>query len=275
MLYSPTNASYDAAAHTGSIAVTCGTGCGWWAASNASWITITSGSTGSGSGTVNYSVAANTSTSSRTGTLAAGGQTFTLTQQGQACTYAISPTNASYDAAAQAGKVTVTTSPGCTWTATSTASWIALAPDSGGTGNGTVSYSVGPNSTTQSHTDRLTIANQTFTVTQGGQALPVISVSPSSLNFDAIHRRTLAIKTVTVSNAGGAKLTISSAAPSGTNANQFSRTTNCGTVAPNGSCSIQVTFSPTSSGKKSANLKIYSNDPSTPALGVSLTGSGR
>ena len=53
--------------------------CSWTAASNDSWITITSGSSGSGNGTVGYSVAANNGFS-RTGTITIGGQTFIITQ---------------------------------------------------------------------------------------------------------------------------------------------------------------------------------------------------
>lgn len=54
----------------------------WTAASNASWITITGGSSGSGAGpaTVSYSVAANTTGSQRSGTLTVAGRTFTVTQ---------------------------------------------------------------------------------------------------------------------------------------------------------------------------------------------------
>ena len=47
-----------------------------------SWITITSGSTGSGNGTSGYSVAAHTGRSSRTGSLTIAGKTFTVTQSG-------------------------------------------------------------------------------------------------------------------------------------------------------------------------------------------------
>jgi formylglycine-generating enzyme required for sulfatase activity len=54
--------------------------CSWTAASNASWITITSGSSLTGSGTVTYSVAANTTGSSRTGTITVAGSTITVTQ---------------------------------------------------------------------------------------------------------------------------------------------------------------------------------------------------
>jgi hypothetical protein len=47
-----------------------------------SFITITSGSTGSGTGTVAYTVAPNTSTTSRSGTMTIGTQTFTVAQAG-------------------------------------------------------------------------------------------------------------------------------------------------------------------------------------------------
>lgn len=60
--------------------------CSWTAVSNNSWITITSGSSGSSAGTVSYSVAANGGPA-RTGTIAIGGQTFTITQQASANTY--------------------------------------------------------------------------------------------------------------------------------------------------------------------------------------------
>ena len=65
----------------GSVLVTAGTGCAWTATSNASWITITSGSSGSGNGTVNYSVAAYTGKpKKRNGTITIAGQTFSVRQ---------------------------------------------------------------------------------------------------------------------------------------------------------------------------------------------------
>ncbi|MCY7345346.1 MAG: S8 family serine peptidase [Pyrinomonadaceae bacterium] len=47
-----------------------------------SWISITSGATGSGNGTINYTVAANTGTTQRTGTITVNGQTHTVAQSG-------------------------------------------------------------------------------------------------------------------------------------------------------------------------------------------------
>ncbi len=76
----PTQQSFDSAGETGSIGVTAGSGCAWTTQSNASWLTITAGAIGSGSGTTVYSVAANSSTLARTGTITVAGQIFTVTQ---------------------------------------------------------------------------------------------------------------------------------------------------------------------------------------------------
>lgn len=56
----PPSADLAALAGTGSFTVSAPTGCTWSAVSTASWLTITSGASGSGAGTVSYSVAANT-----------------------------------------------------------------------------------------------------------------------------------------------------------------------------------------------------------------------
>ncbi len=60
--------------------------CAWSAASNSSWLTITSGATGMGNGTVGFTAAANTAASARGGTLSIAGQTFTVTQPGTSAT---------------------------------------------------------------------------------------------------------------------------------------------------------------------------------------------
>jgi len=82
------------------------------------------------------------------------------------CTYSIYPTSQSFTASGGIGSVNVTTQSGCSWIATSGASWITITSGSSGTGNGTVSYSVA--ATTSSRTGAMTIAGQTFTVTQSG-----------------------------------------------------------------------------------------------------------
>ena len=78
---------------TGTVNVITTNGCGWTATSNASFITVTSGASGTGNGTVDFSVATNTGPQ-RNGTVTIAGQTYTVTQ-----------------AAGTAGSLAITTSP--------------------------------------------------------------------------------------------------------------------------------------------------------------------
>jgi len=73
------NVSYGAA--TGTFNVTSAAGCSRPATSNQSWLVITAGGSGSGSGAVSYSVAANAG-NERTGVITVAGQTFTVYQVG-------------------------------------------------------------------------------------------------------------------------------------------------------------------------------------------------
>jgi hypothetical protein len=90
------------------------------------------------------------------------------------CIYSISAVQASFPKgnANQSGTVNVITlGSNCTWTATSDEpSWLTITNGSNGSGNGTITYSVSPNNSagTPTRTGRLSIAGQTFTVTQEG-----------------------------------------------------------------------------------------------------------
>ena len=77
----PASANFQVGGGSNSVTVTATAGCGWTATSNAAWITITSGASGTGNGTVGYSVAANTG-AVRAGTITIAGQTFTVNQAG-------------------------------------------------------------------------------------------------------------------------------------------------------------------------------------------------
>jgi WD40 repeat protein len=77
---SPMNVSAAYTRNTGTIRVTAQSECSWAASSKSTWIHITSGPGGSGSGTVTYSVDANPGSSLRIGTLTIAGATCTITQ---------------------------------------------------------------------------------------------------------------------------------------------------------------------------------------------------
>ncbi len=77
---SPLNASYGPEGGSGTVAVNTQEGCTWTAVSNnSSWISVTAGATGSGSGQVGYSVGVN-SGAARNGTMKIAGKTFTVNQ---------------------------------------------------------------------------------------------------------------------------------------------------------------------------------------------------
>ncbi len=77
---SPLSQSFTHETANHSIAVSAPLACAWTALSNDTWITINSGATGSGNGSVNYSVSANTGATRRNGSITVAGQTFTVVQ---------------------------------------------------------------------------------------------------------------------------------------------------------------------------------------------------
>jgi uncharacterized repeat protein (TIGR03803 family) len=168
-----TNASPSAAGGAATVSVITSNGCAWTAVSNDGFITVTGSSSGTGNGTVHYTVAANSSTNPVSGTMTIAGNTFTVTQAGAgACTFTLSATEASPTAAGGASTVGVTAAHGCAWTAASNDGFITITSGSSGSGNGTVHYTVAANSSTNPVTGTMTIAGNTFTVNQAGAAAP-------------------------------------------------------------------------------------------------------
>ena len=165
--------------------------------SNASWIMITLGLTGTGNGAVGYSVAANTGDNARTGTLTIAGLTFTVTQAASSGgrvtpnTFTLSASSASIGASGGTGSTQVTATVQTTaWTASSGASWLTITSGAAGTGNGTVRYLVGANAGVNSRTGTMAIAGLPFTVTQsaaggGTEPAPVFRIDPPIISIPA------------------------------------------------------------------------------------------
>ncbi|MGH9764170.1 MAG: BACON domain-containing protein, partial [Blastocatellia bacterium] len=76
----PASQSFGPAGGLGSIVLTGPSNCSWSAVSQAPWISIQSGSSGTGPGTVTYLAAANQGGSARTGTLVIAGIPFTVSE---------------------------------------------------------------------------------------------------------------------------------------------------------------------------------------------------
>jgi hypothetical protein len=88
------------------------------------------------------------------------------------CNYSISPSQVNVRASGQNGlSVSITTQSNCSWTASSNVNWITLLNATSGNNSGQISYNVADNANTSSRTGTITIADQTFTVTQTGKAI--------------------------------------------------------------------------------------------------------
>jgi hypothetical protein len=115
------------------------------------------------------------------------------------------------------------------------------------------------------------------------QPVPAININPSTLNFgntsldntgaDGEAGEATVPKTITILNKGNAPLNFGSFSITGANASDFSAAQCAATLAPNASCSLSVTFTPSSLGSKNATLVISDNDASSPQV-VQLTGTG-
>lgn len=109
----------------------------------------------------------------------------------------------------------------------------------------------------------------------GTGGVPVAAVTPTSLAFSSAMNVTSAAQTVTVTNTGNSPLAINGVALGGTDPSQFARTSGCGTsLAAGASCTIDVTFTPTTYGgllTKTATLSVNVAAPATSQT-VSLTG---
>jgi hypothetical protein len=116
----------------------------------------------------------------------------------------------------------------------------------------------------------------------GTGVVPNISVSPTSLNFGSVKvGNSSAPSVITIANNGIGDLHISGMLLWDTvnySLDVNGGTNPCGsitpTIAPNNSCTVTVTFSPTSTGTIDGSLAISSDDPDTPTVNVLFTGMG-
>ncbi len=126
-----------------------------------------------------------------------------------------------------------------------------------------------------SRTGTLTISDNAegnpHAVTLGGMGIAgTADLSTTSMTFTALNvGATSTAQTLTVTNSGNGPLTLSSIQATG----DFAQTNNCSTVASSATCTVQITFTPASSGTRTGSLILTSSAIGSPQS-VSLTGSG-
>jgi hypothetical protein len=168
----PASQFFPAAGGQGSVTVATSPTCPWAAASNSSWIVLTSSGSGTGNQPVTFEVRENLTPTARQGSLTVAGITITINQNGTqaaSCNYTITPSFATLPAAGTgSASLTVLTAAGCAWQAVSEAQWITITSGASGAGNGVVGYAVAANATGKGRSGSIRVAGKRFTLKQGG-----------------------------------------------------------------------------------------------------------
>jgi hypothetical protein len=162
----PTSYNADRGPETITINVTAGTGCTWSTKTDATWVTVDAGSTGSGNGIVRLVVQANNG-AERSTVVTIAGQPFTLHQEA-ACSYRLKPNDYHAGRRADDVDIDVITDAGCPWTASSSVNWVTVTEGAAGTGKGKVRLRIDANDGAP-RSVVLTIAGQPFELTQAGR----------------------------------------------------------------------------------------------------------
>jgi hypothetical protein len=126
-------------------------------------------------------------------------------------------------------------------------------------------------------TDNAAGSPQSVTLSGTG-VQPAVTLSSPSLSLGSQLVTTASMpQGVTITNTGTAPVTISNIALSGTNSGDFAETNTCpannSNLAVGVRCTINVTFTPSATGNRAANITITDNTSGSPQS-VSLTGTG-
>ena len=130
---------------TSSIAVKTERECQWTAQTDVGWLSIMSGASGQGDGSVQFTAGANTDPVARNGGIMLNGQRAQVTQAAADCRLELAQSSASFPQAGGSGTVDVRASSElCTWTAASDADWVTIKTGASGKGSAPVGFSVSP-----------------------------------------------------------------------------------------------------------------------------------
>ncbi|MGH9823928.1 MAG: BACON domain-containing protein, partial [Blastocatellia bacterium] len=98
------------------------------------------------------------------------------------CAYSIAPTTQSFDSNGGIGSVNVNAAGGCPWSAASNANWILITSGDAASGDGSSDYFVIQNTAAIPRSGTLTVAGQTFTVSQTGTQSVLQNITDASVS---------------------------------------------------------------------------------------------
>jgi Viral BACON domain/Putative binding domain, N-terminal len=167
---------FAATGGAGSVSITVDRDCTWTAASQSSWIAITSNTSGQGDGTVGFRVSANSDPVTRNGVIAVGDRQITVEQDAAACQYQVTPSATAIGSGGGDLTIAVHTHSACSWTARSGVAWASVSPDSG-RGDATLRVVVSSNPGA-ARTLSVAVGGTSVTATQAAAPTPAPAPAP-------------------------------------------------------------------------------------------------
>lgn len=185
----PSSASFPIGGGNGSLTVNASSpSCFWSASSYVPWVTITAPQgDGQGSGSVQYTVAANNNSSARSTRLGIAGQSVDISQDGVPCAYSIQPAGATVGPEGDARIVTITATNGCYWGTTDNVPWITIDAPAEGRDSGRVTVRIQPNTTGSPRSGTIAIAGNSFTVYQCAGNCPALTWTNTTTAEDGLR----------------------------------------------------------------------------------------
>ena len=224
----------DAGGGTATVAVTTQPECAWNASTTVNWISGLSPASGQGTGNLAFRVAANDGTTAREADIRVNEGSVRVSQRAP-CRFDLRPVSQTLGASGGGGSVIIAAASDCTWSATTDASWISLSAPLSGSGNGTISFIIAPNSGPQ-RSGSVIVAGQRSTVTQS-------ATGSSACSY------TIAPTSQTISAAGGAGTPVA-----------VSTQTGCQWTASSNDSWITITAGASGTGNGTVTIRVAAND---------------
>ncbi len=162
-------------------------GCPWSASSSDPFIHVTT-PTGTGPGTVSYTIDANATGSSRNGNISVNGVLFAVNQPSILCSYSTDFSSSWYAAAGGTYNINITAGLLCGWTVTSPVAWIQVTAGASGTGNGTATIVVSANTSAGTvRTANISAAGHSYSLNQIGPPVAPPSCPSSPTAYESFY----------------------------------------------------------------------------------------
>lgn len=169
---------------TGSVGVNAAPECAWSASTETTWITDIAPAKGQGPASIQFKAAPNAAPAVRQGDISVSGTVVQVSQEAAACVFDVTPRALTVPFTGGPGSLTVTTIAGCAWSAVSQVSWITVTSPRDNSGAGTVTFDVAASTDSTARTGSMSVAGQTFTVSQAARSC-VYVVDPPTQTFGA------------------------------------------------------------------------------------------